>query len=212
MDCHVRYRVCVDPGYTVSCACGRDKVGLVEGVYVELRGIYERYRDGIIRLVQRYGDRLCLLKQPVIDELGRIVKCFKGGRDDSFLKRNCPSHILCDEEYIARLYRDNGFTFRNPDVLIVKGSNVTLIVEEKSYGKQSFQRFTEQITGEYMHLPEELRSYCTFIVYAPKGRGTLPRGLKRDSRYGLLVYERSVRRGSISLFDVPVFVYYRSWW
>ena len=208
--CHSIYDPCVVSNYVHTCVCDKDKVRLLNGIYQELERIYSSHRDRILKLLTKYGNRLCMLKKVIIDEIGGIVKCFLGDVDDDFLKRYCPSHIICDEEYIEELYRENGFIHRNPDVLIIKGRTVTIIVEEKEYGKQSFQRFFEQITGEYEYLPRELRSRCTFIVYAPQSGHALPRGLKRDSRYGLLVYDRPIRKDVINLFDVPVFMYPRN--
>ncbi|GEM_PF-1748919 len=205
--CHEAYDPCVAPGYTAECVCERDERSLIRGIYEEINRIYNTHRGELADLVRKYRKPMCMFQKTIIDEIGNIVKCFYEDVEEEFLKRNCPSHIICNEAYIAKLYRYNDHTFRNPDMLIVKGHSVTLIVERKRYGRQSHQRFREQLLSIYNNLPEDLRNPCTFIVYAPKGGSTLPMGFRPHRRFRLLVYIRQERRRQLNLFDVPVFVY-----
>ncbi|MEB3772165.1 MAG: hypothetical protein GSR82_00635 [Desulfurococcales archaeon] len=207
--CHGVYSNCFK--YFRECSCGKDKLSLLRFLYNELSQTASNMRS---RLGPRRFDRLvsykrfCLFRQPVIQSLGRMIDCFQGNHTPNYLAANCPSHIICDDKRIQEIYRANGYTFKNPDMLIIKGSNVTVLVEEKSYGKQSQSRLQDQLEGSWDNLPEEMHSPCTFMVLYIGSSGKLPYGFSRNKDWGLLEW-RALRNRPV-IYDIPVFVLERN--
>jgi len=86
--------------------------------------------------------------------------------------------IICNEDYIRKLYTNGGIILKHPD--LIKSKSFTFIVELKSFGKQN-QSLVDQLDGSVSHLPSNLRSPCTAVIYMPKGGGTLPLGYVIDN-------------------------------
>ena len=210
MGCHELYLACFNAGITEVCECSKDKSEVVNNLYTLLISIYNKYQRNITRLYRRYPDQLCMYRKVIIDEIGCIVKCFEecyyNANNIDYLRKHCPTFIACDEDYIKKLYTLNGHEIKHPDILIIKGRLVTIIVEEKSYARQGFKKFRQKLIQSYEYLPANLRSSCVFIVYAPKRGGTLPVGFKRHPELSLLMYDRRIVGESLPLFEIPVIV------
>ena len=228
MGCHDIYRICYDNGFTKLCECSKDKMAVLEHLHIVLEQIRNSHSRLIDKYFRNYPDKLCMFRPGLIRELGSIVECLRFRMCDrekffnthkceehdgeceekysEYLKTHCPSVIICDEKYLCKIYTTNSHEWGHPDMLIVKGKNVTVIVEEKRFGAQGAKSFREQLTQSYELLPGNLRSPCTFIVYRPKAGGTLPKGFCKHSKLLLLTYDRKTISGSLPLFEVPVII------
>lgn len=209
MGCHDTYIPCYDRGRTKVCECSRDKRSVLELITraIEYASTWLSRNRGFYNNVLRDKPKhRCIYSEATINELKSILKCFSGLCSDEELKRKCPNYVICDEEYISKLYRRNGYELKHPDILIIKTASLTLIVEEKSYGKQNLRDFENQIESSYNYLPNELRSPCMFVAYVPRGGGTLPIGYTKHSQ--LLLLMKNIGRPII--YPIPVLVIERT--
>jgi len=187
------------------CECSEDKksiIDLIARVIEYARKWLDANKKFYNNILRHKPKHRCIFSEATLKELRNILRCFSGMCSDEELKKLCPNYIICDEEYVSKLYRKNGHELKHPDILIIKTTSLTLIVEEKSYGKQNIRDFESQIESSYSYLPDELKSPCVFIAYVPKGGGTLPKGYTKHPQLLLLMREA----GKSIIHSIPVLV------
>lgn len=166
MSCNSIYLPCFSTGKTQVCECSDDKTS-------ELRAILSYMRE--VRQKKKFDPREdCIYSDKVYNEYSNIMTSINT-KSTQF----CFEQIICDEDYICKLYTKGGNITKHPDIILIKSRSFTFLVELKSFGKQS-QSLMEQLEESLTNLPSNLWSPCTAVIYMPKGGGTLPPGYVID--------------------------------
>ena len=194
-----------------ECYCGKDKLDLLRLIksiisYINKEINKKTNKSFYTNLFKDKPKHRCIFQKTTIDIIDNIIKCFGSlrKRDNDFLRKNCPDYIICEENRFNELYKlYDGIIAKHPDVLVIKAEKVTLVIEEKRYGKQNFREFEDQIISSFNNLPPELMSPCTFVVYAPLKGGTLPQGFVKHPILNLLAKDLGRR---VIIFEIPVLV------
>ena len=117
----------------------------------------------------------CIYSDKVYREYSAIINSIRNNDASA-----CFEMVICDEDSFVRLYSRGGQTLKHPDIILLKGSSFTFIVELKSTGKQSVSSFQEQLHETVDYLPSCLRSDCIALIYMPQSLTALPRGYTYD--------------------------------
>lgn len=204
--CEIEYlKACIGEGYCRTCECSdniRKIVRKLSIVLSWLKAVQEELtnnvnlRNNLARQGRRYN---CIFANTTINLLEKIIDNMRTCADEcdasSLTARDCPEHLYCDAESIARLYN----YFKNPDAIVVTSNVFTLIIEEKVTAKShSPSDLEEQLTTSFDMLPDDMkRDRCVFIALIPN-KGGLPKGFEADRRTRFLKY-----KGTGALFDPP---------
>ena len=166
MSCNFIYLPCFSAGKTQVCECNDDKTSELRVILSYMQAVRKR----------KFNPREdCIYSDKVYDEYSKIMTSINA-KSTQF----CFEQIICNEDYIRKLYTDGGIILKHPDIILIKSKSFTFIVELKSFGKQN-QSLIDQLEDSLSHLPSNLRSPCTAVIYMPKGGGTLPLGYVIDN-------------------------------
>ena len=166
MGCNAIFLKCYNEKKTLVCECSQNISSVLNAILIALNKVRGRRAGGLIDCI--YSDR-------VYREYSAIMNSIRNNDASS-----CFEEVICDEDYLIKLYTKRGLTLRHPDIILLKGNSFTFIIELKSSGKQSVSDFWEQLQQAVDFLPGDLRSNCVALIYMPESLTALPRGYTYD--------------------------------
>ncbi|MBB5254128.1 hypothetical protein [Sulfurisphaera ohwakuensis] len=149
------------------CECNSDIRNVLEIIHhylekVRREGKYDKKDD-------------CIYSDKVYSEYSAIINSIRNND-----VKSCFEQVICNEDYLIKIYSKKSFIFKHPDIILLKSKSFTFIVELKSYGKQNLMDVLDQLHSSIDHLPNQLRSECTAIIYMPESGSAIPEGYTYD--------------------------------
>lgn len=167
MGCNEIFLRCYNEKKTSVCECSRNITDVLNTILSFMNTARSKRRSG------RPVD--CIYSDKVYREYSAIIDSIRNNDASA-----CFEKVICDEDYLVKLYSKRGLILRHPDIILLKGNSFTFIIELKSSGKQSVSDFWEQLQQTADYLPSALRSDCMALIYMPESSKALPRGYTYD--------------------------------
>ena len=167
MGCNEIFLKCFNQKKTTVCECSWNILDVLNTILMFMNAVRNKKRPG------KPVD--CIYSDKVYKEYSAIINSIRNNDAST-----CFEKVICDEDSFVKLYSRGGRTLKHPDIILLKGSSFTFIVELKSSGKQSVSSFQEQLNETVDYLPSVLRSDCVAFIYMPQSPTALPKGYTYD--------------------------------